>query len=1049
MQSHWYTFFSSTLLQRCNRIITDFLYVILLLIVLSSPIISQSANIRFDHLTTEDGLSQSTVFSIVQDRKGFMWFGTQDGLNLYDGYKFKIFRPDALDSASVNDLGIRNLFVDHNGTLWVLGLSGNICSYNSDDNTFNHHLITAENKSDLKAIRIISVAEDTQNNLWLISTSGKLFKHDSTLKRFVEVRYNFDDDINVDNLHVQCAYADSKNNIWFGTWEGVLRFDISKNTLHSFEDTKGKKIELGGSTVFDIKEDVTRCLWFASADGGISRFHPETSALEIFRANKNETNSLPSDRIMKILPDDEGIWIGTIDAGLCYLNMNDKNVTTYKYNPSVSWSISNGAIMSLYKDNSGGLWIGTSSGGVNRFDKRKQKFGYISHNSEDKTSLSHNTVLSICEDTDGGLWIGTDGGGLNYKPALSEKFEKYLTNPVSVGSNSITALCTDTRGRIWIGTDPGVNSKAGAVFIYDRKKKSLSHFKKFKINLGGVSAMLAGSNDEIWIGTVNEGLFKVNLNTEIIENFRSIKDDENSIGGNSVFSIYEDREGMIWIGTHNKGVSRLDTKSGKVNRFVLKEKDSSSINSNTVWCFNEDDNGTLWIGTWGGGLNSFDKKTEKFTHYTIRHGLPSNVVYSIITDSSGNLWLGTSKGLCKFNPSTQSIRNYNKSEGLPFSEFTQGSSLKSYDGKFYFGGNNGIIFFNPDEISDNSFTPPVVITGFELFNKPYFLSQSIPNGTEIKLDYDQNFFSFEFAALDYSATGKNQYEFMLEGIDKHWLRSRQTNIAYYTDIKPGKYVFRVKGSNSDGIWNPTDTRVTVIISSPFWATWWFRSISILILISLAYSFYRYRLNRLLEIERTRNKIAKDLHDDVSATLTGIVYFSDAISKELGEEKTPLLSKLISLIHDSASTVQDSMSDIIWSINPENDDWNKFLPKLRRYASDLCESKSIRYNINIFELPQKLKRLDMERRRNLWLIFKEMITNSVKHSCCKMIEINIELSGSEIILQMKDDGKGFDKSVLSEGNGLKNIFSRAKLLNGNVELTTSQGNGANWKLKFPL
>lgn len=424
------------------------------------------------------------------------------------------------------------------------------------------------------------------------------------------------------------------------------------------------------------------------------------------------------------------------------------------------------------------------------------------------------------------------------------------------------------------------------------------------------------------------------------------------------------------------------------------------------------------------------------------------MIYGIIPDDDGNLWVSTNRGLTKFNTSTLAIRNYDRADGLVINDFSAGALFKAKDGTIYFGGNTGVVSLNPRAVQENLFIPNVVITDFRVYDKPFRLANSILFTNEITLSYDQNFFTIEFASLDFTAPEKNIFEYKLEGVDKNWIKSNGQRFASYTDITDGHYKFKLRGSNSSGRFNPKEAVLSIVISPPFWKTWWFRLIALILMLLILYSLHKYRLNRLLEIERTRNRIARDLHDEISASITGIVYFADAINTKIKEKETPVLKKLVDLISESAIQIQDLLSDIIWSINPDNDDWNVVLPKFRRFASDLCESKGIIYSI---EIPENLygKSLKMEQRHDLWLGFKEIITNAVKHSECTKMEIRLFNDADYLNLQISDNGIGFDSEMPNKNNGLKNITSRFKALGGTAKLTTSIGNGTQWEIKIPL
>ena len=1010
--------------------------------VFGLPIFAQQ--ILFDHLTVEHGLSQSTVFSIAQDSTGFMWFATEDGLNKFDGYSCTIYRNDPSDPNSISEIGIRKIYVDSKNNLWIITLSGKLDRLDPVKEFFIHYNFQPDSLSNSGSVRISSITEDGNGVLWVGSTKGLLYKYDKIEDEFIINNFKFNDML-PDNIHLQCLHIDKTENFWFGTWQGLIRLDFTTSKISHYKNIPGDRNSIGGNMIFDISADAAGKLWIASVNGGVSVFDGVSDRFEVYQYSPKDKKGISSNRVMSVLCDSNAkVWIGTLDRGVDYLRPYEKLFDNYQHVPSIQSSLGNGAIFSIFEDRNNNIWFGTSSGGVSKFDKNRQHFSQISHSANDPGSLSNNVVLALYEDSNEALWVGTDGGGLNLRLPGSKDFKHFFKDPSQIGSNSITSIYEDKSGIVWLGTDPGVSSSSAKVYIFDRDDNSFTRFGKVKIKIGGVSTFFQDSYGNIWIGTAADGLRCFDRGKGKVKEYKHDKNDLSSISGNSVFAVYEDSKNNIWIGTIAKGLNKFNWKDETFTRYNYDPNEKNSISSNSVWCIAEDIKGTLWLGTWGGGLNGYNLDSGEFKHFKLEDGLPSNIIYGLLIDDLNNLWLSTSRGIAKFNIENYSVKNYDDSDGLQSLEFNQGAFCKGSDGIFYFGGINGVTSFHPEKIEENLSAPPIVFTNFKVFDEEVSLPQYFNTLREIVLSYQQNFFSFEFAALDFTAPQKNQYMYRLDGVDKEWVYSGSRRYASYTDVSPGEYVFHVKGSNNDGIWSKQEAAITITITPPFWQTWWFRIIAFLLLAGVLYAIHKYRLNKLLEVERTRVRIARDLHDDVSATLTGMVYFSDAIDREVGDKKTPTLKKLISLIHESATNVQESMSDIIWSINPENDKWEIILPKFRRYASDLCESKAIGYKIDIpGTVP--VKPLDMERRRNFWLIFKEMITNAVKHSGCSELIISISFSDSKLNLVVSDNGKGFDPDELTEGNGVKNIQSRSKVLDGEVQLSTSPGKGTKWEL----
>jgi len=1025
--------------------ISNEFWIVFFLCLFSSNILAQNNDIRFNHISIEEGLSQTTIFSIAQDHYGFMWFATRDGLNKYDGDKFTVFRPQPDNRNAISDLGVRRILVDRSGRLWIVSLNGFIDCFDPDSGRFYNMQIPAANPNERYQPKARCVAEGPEGKIWIGTVDANLYFYDKKRK---QLTYCDKEKEISSELHLHSMIVDKAGNIWLGTWEGLIKVDSNSGKCCHYKYQANNFQSLSGNAVFDISEDKNGDLWIATADGGLSFLNVKENKFQNYHSDPKNKNSASSNRIFSVCVDSKSnIWIGTADTGLDIFNPNEKVFKHYIHDPQVSSTISDGSIRCIFEDQSGTMWIGSANSGLSYCNIKNQSFKQIIHVENTEGSLSHNAILSLHEDHTGTLWVGTDGGGLNRRLPGQDKFDYFFVNPGSFGSNSISAIYEDRKGTIWIGTDPGSGSSAGNVITFNRNTNHFTMRKELAPEAASVSVFFEDSGGDFWIGTYYDGVKRVDSTTKQITDYRFIINNKNSICGNKILSINEDKAGNIWFGTYDSGISKYEKSSNTFSHYQNEPGNKQSLSNNAVWCIYPDDN-FLWIGTWGGGLNRFDFQNETFRIFTIEDGLPTNIIYNILPDKNNNLWMGTNRGICRFNTQSFKSKNYDNSNGVINYEINKGAYCTGQDGKFYFGGSKGITIFSPDSIKDNQRIPGVLLTDFTVFDTPLKLDHPIYSTEEIILSYKQNFFSIEFAALDYTAPGKNQYSYSLEGVNEDWINNGNKNFASYTNIDPGEYIFHVKGSNNDGVWNEEGTSLRIIITPPFWQTWWFRILLIISFAFILFAFHRYRLNKLLEVERTRVRIARDLHDEVSATLTGIVYFVNAISKEIGKRTTPLLKNLLSLITESATEAQESMSDIIWSINPDNDKWEVLMPKFRRFASDLCESKDIQYKIHISEIFGR-KSLQMEKRRHIWLIFKEIVTNAVKHSECSEVTVNISFDDNIMKLEIADNGNGFDENKPKDRNGIKNIKTRTAVLSGKVKLETQIGKGTKWDISIPI
>jgi streptogramin lyase/signal transduction histidine kinase len=536
------------------------------------------------------------------------------------------------------------------------------------------------------------------------------------------------------------------------------------------------------------------------------------------------------------------LWIGT-DQGLNFYNQANDKFWQVNHNPSNPNSLSNDLVRSIFKDESGTLWVGTYGGGLNHYDWRKKKFNHFQNIATDPNSLNDNNVWSILVARSGHLWIGTNKGlnKINRTRHSLKVFRNNPFDPYSLSDDIVRVIFEDSRGDLWFGTNKGGLNKFNPLqkkfqrFIHD-PEDSLS------ISNNTIRAIHEDSDGLLWIGTW-EGLNLFDIENETFSHFVHNPADLTSISDNRVRCLLKDDNGVLWVGTY-KGLNKFDQKSKVFKHYIHDPDDNTTISHDRILALHQDRNGIIWIATYGGGLNKFDPNEETFSVYKEKDGLANDAVYGILEDEDGNLWMSTNKGISKFNPTTEVFKNFDVSDGLQSDEFNGGAYTKGRSGEMFFGGINGYNSFFPKKITANTYIPPVHLTSFKIFDKEVDLDSSISNINNILLTYKENFFAFEFAALDYTNPEKNEYSYKLEGFDRDWIHSGNRRYANYTNLDGGKYVFKVKGSNSDGIWNETGTSLKIYIKPPFWASWWFRILSAVLILSIAYSVYNFRMRKI-------------------------------------------------------------------------------------------------------------------------------------------------------------------------------------------------------------
>jgi ligand-binding sensor domain-containing protein len=843
---------------RCYHIslrvcIAIFTHILLGNIALSASALSQISNIEFETLSLEHGLSQSSVLSIVQDEMGFLWFATEDGLNKYDGYKFAVLRHDPYDTNSLSHTWILSLFRDRSGILWIGTFSEGLNKYNLEKEEFTHYLSDPDDHNTLSNNIVRNIYEDRSGALW-IGTDYGLNRFDQKTERFIRYFNVPDDPSSLSHNSIRSIYEDRSGVLWIGTEGGGLnKFIREEGKFIRYQADHDNPNSLSHNSVRSIYEDELGTLWIGTNGGGLNKFDRKSGHFICYRHDPNDLNSISHNEIYVIYEDRSGVlWIGTNGGGLNIFDRENGKFEHYQHDPNNPHSLSYDEVYAIYEDRAGVIWIGTYSGGISKYDRKKKKFLLYRRDPNNPNSLNADLVWSIYEDGDGILWIGTHGGGINRFDRRKNQYTYYLhdpNDPNSLSNNIARIIYVDRSGIFWIGTH------GGGLNRFDRESGKFKSYQNDPNDPNSLSHqeirwICEDRSGALWIGTNGGGLNKFDRKTEKFIRYRADANDPNSLSNDFARVVFEDSKGVLWIGTQGGGINIFDRENEKFTNLRSDPGDPHSLSSDHILSLFEDRSGMIWIGTWGGGLSVFNRNSGMFTTYTVEDGLPSNAIYGILEDDHGNLWLSTNNGLSKFDPHNKTFKNYNIRDGLQSNEFNGNSYYKSKSGEMFFGGIRGFNAFYPNDIRDNPNVPPIVITSFQKLNREVKLDVSISEINEIVLSYKDYVFSFEFAALDYSVPEKNRYAYKLEGLDTDWIYTDASKrFANYTTLPHGEYVFRVKGSNNDGIWNEEGTSIKLTITPPFWVTWWFRTLVLLVLLGIAFMSYRYSLrNARMKIE---------------------------------------------------------------------------------------------------------------------------------------------------------------------------------------------------------
>jgi diguanylate cyclase (GGDEF)-like protein len=800
------------------------------LVLFSAPSLFPQENLRFRGYDIEHGLSQNSVYAILQDRRGFMWFATQDGLNRFDGYRFRVFHPRPGDRASLSNGFVTALAEDNRGYLWVGTDTGNLNRYDPTTETFRVFQPVRDIRAREARPVITSILAEKQGRLW-VGTSKGLARLDPSSETFRLYRHEPGDPASLSANSITVLQHGRGGGLWVGTEGGGLnRFDPVSGRAARF---------LAGATVRAVLEDDGR-LW-AGTDAGLARLDPSSGRAEFFRNDPGRPESLVHDRVTSLIKDQNGeLWVGTHN-GLERVDRVSGRFIHFKNDALDDASLTDDDVLSLGLDRSGGLWVGTVGRGVCRLDRISAPFSHLKDKSGAPDSQSRNQIWAIWEDEDGTLWIGTAAGLhlFNRRTGFRSNFVHDPRRPGSLSQNIVRAVIKDRRGSIWVATENmGIDR-------LDPGAKSFVHFRHDPADPGSLSSnevrhLLEDGNGSVWAATMGGGLCRFDRDAGRFVRYRHIGGDDSSLSSDRTYSLCQSRDGSIWVATWGGGLDRLDPATGRFSHYRHISTDPSSLSDNSVLSVMEDRAGNIWVGTRGAGvckLEFRDRMRGRYRRYSEADGLPNSQIYAVIEDEAGSLWLTHNRGLSRLDPATGKVKNFTALSGVQSPEFNGNAKFRSAGGEIFFGGINGLNAFFPSLIKDNPHPPPVAITGLQLFNRSVpvgpgpdgraVLERSIIHTAAVRLSHRQNMITLEFAALHYAVPEENEYAYTLEGFDRGWNFVGGRRTATYTNLPPGEYVFKVRASNSDGLWNDEGASLAIRITPPFWKMLWFRALAVL------------------------------------------------------------------------------------------------------------------------------------------------------------------------------------------------------------------------------
>jgi ligand-binding sensor domain-containing protein/DNA-binding CsgD family transcriptional regulator len=796
--------------------------------------------IRFERIIPElNAISIPVVSSILQDKEGFLWLGTDQGLVRYDGYHFTRFSPPQSDQEiSFWSLSVFPMIEDRQGDIWF-GTNGyGLFRFSRKDEEFTQFKHEPENPASLCGDIVISLQQDKNGDLYIGTRSSGLCRYEKQNKKFTKISLGE----NVETIWE--LLIDTRHHIWIGTQNyGLFQLDFHTQKLQHYAHNPEDPTSIGSDSIWSVFEGKQETIWVGTKNGGLNQFDGETKGFTAYLGNELGSNNLRYSTINSLWEDETGkIWVGTSGNGLRIFDQKTKKFVAYKHQPNDPDSLSDNSINAIYQDSSGIMWIATQRGGINKSLNNQVKFNHFKHNPINPQSISDNHVRCIYQDQSGFLWIGTSQG-LDRIDEKNSQTTHFIHNPdddTSISEGPVQAVIEDDEGMIWVGMDQTGLDR------FDPGTGNFSHFQKTKDSRNSLSHNKVNvihqdekDKDILWIGTQN-GLNQFSKKTNHFTHCFSSPKDPSKLSSSHITTIMQDRSGDIWIGTV-WGLNRMDKKTESFTRLTTESADSrnDTIVDNHITSLLEDKNGVIWIGTFG-GISKYDRARDKWEYYTIREGLPGDIICGLLEDETGCLWVSSNRGLLKFDPQTESITTYTLHDGIQSLQFNIGAFFKTREGQMVFGGVNGYNRFDPKDVHNNPFIPPIAWTGFYVHNEKHNLGQPLSSLKEISLYKRIGFITFEFAALCFVNPERNQFAFKLEGRDKEWIYTGPNRTISFPNLSKGEYILHVKAANPDGVWNEKGLSILIKMIPPFWKTWWFMALALSVISLFILSWMRTR-----------------------------------------------------------------------------------------------------------------------------------------------------------------------------------------------------------------
>ena len=1014
-------------------------------------------DLSFRHLTTEHGLSQDHVVAILQDHLGFMWFATGEGLNRYDGNSFLVYKNDPSDPGSLSHNFIRDVFEDAQGYLWVAAYPV-INKFDPRTERSSRYRHDPNNPRSFSDDSVESISSDRRGHLWFATANTGLDRFDPATETFTNYR-NDNDGRFVGR--VRRVIEDRRGEIWFVADRGFFHLHPQTGQI-----VRPPGMMKDFAAIY-LYEDEAGDFWMlaSSPNAGLVKYQRQGGRAIEYPLGAG-TTILDSSTLL----DDggKGFWVPS-SAGLFYFDRRTEGFTRhFRHDDADSTSLSDNGVVSIYRDRSGVLWVATANGGLNVIDLRQQQFRHYTARSAGSDRLSPGRVTAIHQDADGVLWLGFFPRALDRLDRKTGRITHYV--PGTNGGNSLArgselnGILKDERGHLWVG---------GLGAGLDRFDERSRRFKHYAHNPGDPQSLMTDDviciygdpRGQLWVGQFG-GVSRFDPATDRFTNYR-LGPDESASLAYSVSAIHRDRSGTLWVGTWGGILSRFDERTNTFVHYTPDRDDPHKLQGGSIGAIHEDSHGTLWLAA-GLGLYRFDRKSEVFTRYTESDGLPNNDLMGILEDTGGRLWISSKKGISRFDPQRASFKNYDVSDGLRGNDFSRSCYQRGRTGEMFFCGTGGVTAFFPEDLRANPFVPPVVLTSFKIADKPVpigaesVLKKAIPYADSLTLSYRQNFISFEFAALSYANSRKNRYRYRLEGSALDWNEVGSTERrVMYTNLDHGRYVFRVQGSNSDGVWNEAGVALPILITPPWYKTTLFRASSLGLFLALVWVAYHARMRQVqhafeMTVEARvgeRTRIARELHDTLLQSFHGLLLRFQTASYLLPDRPAEAKEKLDGAIAQTAKAITEGR-DAVQGLRASTVERHDLGAAIRTLGDELATDAGANpppaFRVAVEGQPRALHPI---LRDEIYKIAAEALRNAFRHAQARLVEVEIRYDDGEFRLRVRDDGKGIDSEVLAaqgiEGHyGLRGMPERAAVIGGTLAVWSDVGAGTEVELRLP-